>query len=132
MIKQSQCATCATFFMYKTEDSTGKFCSRSCYYKSRNMIVICKNCGKEFTKRLKDKRKTCSLECYKLRKGSSSKDQSIKELSRIINSKIAGQTSLDGSSIPGNMPHEKSSCCDTGDNWIERIKNFIMDLFNKS
>ena len=91
-------------------------------------MAICKNCGKEFKKRVKDPRKTCSLECYKARKSSRSKDDSVRELARVINSKIAGQTSLDTRIIPGDIK-TTSSCCYVEDSWLSRIKNLVKRLF---
>lgn len=119
--------------MYKTEDSTGKFCSRTCYYESRNIMAICKNCGKDFKKRVKDPRLTCSQECYKARKSLKSRDDSVRELARVINSKIAGQISIETPTTPGEITADKTpSCCKYEISWLDKIKHFICGLFYKN
>ena len=100
MIKSSQCSNCAKIFSYNDRDSKGKFCSRSCHYKSKKHMAICKNCSKDFVKSKKEMRQTCSEECYKIRRAMKSKNDKIRELAHAENSKNAGQTTIDKNISP--------------------------------
>lgn len=68
MIRISICEYCRTKFSYNNKDSKGKFCSQTCHYASKNEKMSCIECGKEFIKRKKDMRKSCSTECFKNRR----------------------------------------------------------------
>lgn len=102
MIKTSQCSNCAIIFSYNDKDSKGIYCTRKCHYQSKKQMAICKNCGKDFQKNLKEKKQTCSIECYRLRRASKSRDEAIKNQAHLTNSENAGQTSLH-QSTPGNF-----------------------------
>ncbi len=101
MIHPSTCSNCAKIFSYNDKDSKGIYCTRKCHYESKKHMAICKNCGKEFQKNLKEKKQTCSIECYRLRRASKSRDEALKTQAHLINSENAGQTSLP-QSTPGN------------------------------
>ena len=95
MIKTSQCSHCAKIFSYNDNDSKGLFCTRSCHYKSKKHMAICKNCGKDFIKNKREMRQTCSEKCYLLRRSLRSKSEQIRETARIKNSENAGQICID-------------------------------------
>jgi hypothetical protein len=101
MIHTSTCSHCAKIFSYNDKDSKGIYCTRKCHYQSKKHMAICKNCGKEFQKNQKEKRQTCSIECYRLRRALKSKDVAVKTQAHVTNSENAGQTSIARES-PGN------------------------------
>lgn len=68
MIKISICEYCRDKFSYNNKDSKGKFCSQRCHYASKNERMTCVECKKEFIKRKKDMRKSCSTDCFKARR----------------------------------------------------------------
>ena len=82
MLQQGKCTNCAIEFMYNDQDRSGKFCSKKCHYASKNEMATCCFCSKEFERRIKEARKTCSKECWKNSRGMKSKDDGIKEESR--------------------------------------------------
>lgn len=68
----SKCVRCGTFFEIKRSDSSGKFCSRICSYKTRKnqpaklFKKVCPVCEKTFTVQSESNarlRKTCSRKC---------------------------------------------------------------------
>lgn len=64
MSKESICEHCQAIFTYKATDRLGKFCSQKCHYASKRDKSFCIHCMKEFEKRIKDPRKTCSKACF--------------------------------------------------------------------
>ena len=69
MSKESICEHCEVIFIYKTSDRLGKFCSQKCHYGSKRDKAFCVQCKKEFEKRKKDPRKTCSKACFMVNRG---------------------------------------------------------------
>jgi len=82
MLQQGRCINCSIEFMYNDQDRSGKFCSKKCHYASKNELATCIYCSKEFERRIKEARKTCSKECWINSRGIKSKDPAIKEESK--------------------------------------------------
>lgn len=60
----STCLMCGTLFDVPP-NSGGKFCSRPCYHQSRERLITCERCGKQFKRRDSAKRPSrfCSRTC---------------------------------------------------------------------
>jgi len=66
--RESICEQCALIFTHKN-DRMGKFCSQKCHYGSKRESANCGQCHKEFKRRKKEPRKTCSKTCFMISRG---------------------------------------------------------------
>lgn len=96
MIKQGHCQQCLATFNYNDNDRQGKFCSQACHYASKQEKASCSQCCKEFIRRKKDPRKTCSTVCFAISRGVKSKSLEIKEFFEQLRNEKAGQSSFLG------------------------------------
>lgn len=96
MIKQGHCQQCSATFNYNDNDRQGKFCSQTCHYASKQEKASCSQCRKEFIRRKKDPRKTCSTVCFAISRGIKSKSLEIKEFFEQLRNEKAGQSSFLG------------------------------------
>jgi len=96
MIKQGICQQCSTPFNYNHNDRQGKFCSQVCHYSSKKEKAPCSQCRKEFVRRKKDPRKTCSNLCFAISRGVRSKSPQVKDFFEHLRSEKVGQLSFLG------------------------------------
>jgi hypothetical protein len=99
VIKQGQCQHCSTSFNYNGLDRLGKFCSQKCHYDSKKERSRCTICQKEFERRKKDPRKSCSSECFMISRGIKSRIPEFKEVCLKWQADKAGQISFLGKMI---------------------------------
>ncbi len=94
--RESICEHCEVIFTYKN-DRMGKFCSQKCHYGSKRESANCSQCRKEFKRRKKDPRKTCSTRCFMISRGIKSKDPIVKETCEALKKEEVGQMNVDES-----------------------------------
>jgi len=94
MIKHGICTNCSTPFKYNSNDRLGKFCSQKCHFSSKQEKASCPYCHKEFIKRKKENRKSCSSECFLIGKGMRSKSPQVKDFFVRLRNEKGGQSSI--------------------------------------